>query len=145
MLLDRYAVALSLRQDYLERRDDVAVIRKEIAELDSAGGGQDRADQLRSEIEEIHSAGLQEGEEESLNARYRAASNSRRLIELSASISNRLDDEECGAGLAIAESTRLLREIGRLDERSAPILASMERLAGDLDALVSELPYREGC
>jgi DNA repair protein RecN (Recombination protein N) len=99
----------------------------------------ERIEQLRLEVEEITSANLIEVEEGSLNARYKAASNSRRLIELSASVVARLDDEERGASLALSESTRLLRELGRLDDRSATHLETLEKITGDLDSMISDL------
>ena len=139
LLLDRYCEALPLREVYLERRADVASTKRHLDELEASAGGGDRIEQLRLEIEEINSANLVEEEEETLNARYKAASNSRRLIELSASSIARLDDEERGASLALSESARLLRELGRLDDRSAPHLETLERITGDLDSLISDL------
>jgi len=139
LLLDRYSEALPLREAYLERRGAVASIIRELAELEASAGGMERIEQLRHEVEEINSASLLEDEEEDLNARYKAASNSRRLIELSASVVSRLDDEERGASLALSESTRLLRELSRLDERSAPHLEMLERITSDIDSLISDL------
>jgi DNA repair protein RecN (Recombination protein N) len=139
LLLDRYCEALPLREGYLEQRAEVASAKRHLDELESTAGGADRIEQLRLEVEEINSANLIEDEEEALNARYKAASNSRRLIELSASVIARLDDEERGASLALSESTRLLRELARLDDRSAPHLETLERTTSDLDSLISDL------
>ena len=139
LLLDRYCEALKLREVYLERRADVASTKRHLAELEASAGGGDRMQQLRLEVEEINSANLLEEEEETLTARYKAASNSRRLIEISASSIARLDDEERGASLALSESARLLRELSRLDDRSAPHLETLERITGDLDSLITDL------
>ncbi len=139
LLLDRYCGALPLREVYLERRADVATTKRHLDELEASAGGGDRIEQLRLEVEEINSANLLEEEEETLNARYKAASNSRRLIDLSASSIARLDDEERGASLALSESARLLRELGRLDDRSALHLETLERITGDLDSMISDL------
>ena len=139
LLLDRYCEALPLREAYLECRDAVFAAKRDLEDLEASAGGMERIEQLRLEVDEIISANLLEGEEESLNARYRAASNSRRLIELSASAVTRLDDEDRGASPALSETARLLRELGRLDERSSCHLETLERITGDLNSLISDL------
>ena len=139
LLLDRYCEALPLREAYLECRDAVFAAKRDLEDLEASAGGMERIEQLRLEVDEIISANLLEGEEESLNARYKAASNSRRLIELSASAVTRLDDEDRGASPALSETARLLRELGRLDERSSCHLETLERITGDLDSLISDL------
>ena len=139
LLLDRYCEALPLREAYLENRAGVAAAQRHLDELEASAGGMDRIEQLLLEVDEITSANLAETDEEALNARYKAASNSRRLIELSASAIARLDDEERGASLALSESTRLLRELGRLDDRAASHLETLESITGDLDSLISDL------
>lgn len=139
LLLDRYCDALPLREEYLERRAAVFSARRELEELEAAAGGADRIDQLRMEVEEILSADLKVDEEEGLNARYKAASNGRRLIELSAAAVARLDDEERGASISLSEATRMLRELGRLDDRSSHHLEKLERITDDLNSLISEL------
>jgi len=139
LLLDRYSNALELRESYLACRNSVAAIRRELDELELDSGGTARDEYLRTVVEEILSANLSEAEEEAIESRYRVASNSRRLIELASAASGRLDDEEAGPGTAIAESARTLRELGRLDERADSYLQTLERIAGDLDSLVSDL------
>ncbi|MFZ0616054.1 MAG: DNA repair protein RecN [Chthoniobacterales bacterium] len=139
MLLDRFSEALPEREAYLECRAAMASARRSLEELDSTSGGEERIAQLREEVAEITSAGLSAGEEEDLNQRYKAASNSRRLIELSATAVGRLDDEELGAMKALAESGRLLRDLGRLDDRASPYLETLERITGDMDSLISDL------
>ena len=139
LLLDRYCEALPLREAYLECRDAVFAAKRDLEDLEASAGGMERIEQLRLEVDEIISANLLEGEEESLNARYKAASNSRRLIELSASAVTRLDDEDRGASPALSETARLLRELGRLDERSSCHQETLEMITGDLDSLISDL------
>ena len=139
LLLDRYADAVSLRDAYRECRAVVTVVRREIDELESISGGEQRIAQLQEEVDEITSAGLSETEEETLNSRYKAASNSRRLIELSAGVVSRLEDEERGAGVALTETARLLRDLARLDERAGEYQEKLERLGNDLQTLLSEL------
>ena len=139
LLLDRYADALTLRDDYLECRASVAFARRELEELESSSGGGSRLSQLQEEVEEIRAANLSEEEETTLNNRYKAASNSRRLIELSAAVVSRLEDEERGAGIALAEAARLLRDLGRLDERAGSLLDGLEAIIAGLDNQLAEV------
>ena len=139
LLLDRHAGALPEREAYLERRSELAAARRELEELLSTSGGEEREQRLREEVEEIRSANLSEGEEETLNARYRAASDSRRLIESSSAAVSRLEDEEHGVLGGIAETARILKDLSRIDERTAPFLDRIDRIASDLDALSSDL------
>jgi DNA repair protein RecN (Recombination protein N) len=139
LLLDRYGDALQERDSYEKCRAQVAAARRALEELEAAAGGANRAEQLQLEADEIISANLSENEEESLNARYKAASNGRRLIELAASAIARLDDEERGASLALSECARVIKDLGRLDERADSHLETLERITDDLDSLVSGL------
>lgn len=139
LLIDRFSEALPEHEAYLARRSEVSSARRELEELETTGGGEDRMEQLRMEIDEITSANISEGEEEPLNARYKAASNSRRLIELSAAAVSRLEHEELGAVNAIAESARLLKELGRLDERAEAHMTALERISGEFDLLLGDL------
>ncbi len=139
LLLDRFSEALPERDSYLACRAKTAAARRELEELEATSGGEDRIAHLQQEADEISSANLSEGEEESLLARYKAASNSRRLIELSAAAVARLEHEEHGALTAIAEAARLVKDLGRLDERAASHVEAMELLSGDFDTLISGL------
>jgi DNA repair protein RecN (Recombination protein N) len=139
LLLDRYGEALQEREDYGKFRSEVAAARRTLEELESAAGGANREEQLKLEVDEITSANLSENEEESLNARYKAASNGRRLIELAAAAIVRLDDDERGASLALSECARIIKELERLDDRADSYLETLDRITADLDSLVSGL------
>ncbi len=139
LLIDRYADALALRDAYQECRAAVMTVQREIENLESISGGISRIGQLQEEVEEITSANLSESEEEALNNRYKAASNSRRLIELSAGVMSRLDDEERGAGVALAEAARTLRDLVRLDDRATTHQERLDCLSSDLTTLLAEL------
>ena len=139
LLLDRFSEALPERENYLARRADLAKARRELEELLSTTGGEERENRLREEVAEIQSANLSEGEEEALQSRYRAASDGRRLIELAAAGVARLEDEEHGVQTGIAETARLLKDLGRLDERAQPYLDRLEKISANLDTLISDL------
>jgi len=139
LLLDRFSDALPLREAYLDRRRDVSAIRSEIEELEAAGASTEGIDQLRILVDEITSAELSETEEEALNARHKAASNSQRLIELSGGAVARLEDEERGVDAGLNDTGRLLRDLGRLDERAEPLNDSLEKVRTLIDSLLSDL------
>jgi len=139
LLLDRFCDALGERESFQEARKAVAASRRALEDLLAENGGADLEDRLREEVREITEAGLMPGEEEPLLERHRAASNSRRLIELSAAAVARIEDEERGASAALAETARLLRDLSRIDARSSPHLERLESISGDLDGLASDL------
>jgi len=139
LLLDRFANAIAARDTYRGCRAAVIAARREIEELEELGGDGFRITRLREEVDEIHAAGLSETEEEVLNIRYKAASNSRRLIELSAGVISRLEDEDRGAGGALTDAVRLLRDLARLDERAVGHQEKLEQLGSELDSFLSEL------
>jgi len=139
LILDRFCEALPEREAYLSAREAVVAARRNLRELREETGGEDLAQRLREEIAEITAATLSPGEEEPLAERHRAASNSRRLIELSAAAVARLEDEERGALTSLAETARLLRDLARIDGRSEPHLERLDGITRDLDALASDL------
>jgi len=51
----------------------------------------------------------------------------------------RLEDEEHGVLSGVSETARLLKDLGRLDERAQPYLDRLEKISSDLDSLVSDL------
>jgi DNA repair protein RecN (Recombination protein N) len=139
LLLDRFSEALPEREAYLACRADLAAARRALEELLATSGGEEREARLREEVEEIRSANLTEGEEEAVQSRYRAASDSRRLIELAAASVARLEDEEHGVLSGISDTARLLKDLGRLDDRAQPYLDRLEKICSDLDSLISDL------
>jgi DNA repair protein RecN (Recombination protein N) len=139
LLLDRYADALAVRESYLESRAAVAAAMREIEQLESLSGGTVRIKQLQEIVDEITSASLSEEEEDNLNNRYKAASNSRRLIELSSMIVSRLENEETGASTALNDAARLIRDLSRIDQRVEPHLDTIEGLVNGLESLNSEI------
>lgn len=145
LLLDRFSDTLPLREEYLSLRSDHAAARRTLEELLSTEGGEDLEKRLRREVEEINSANLSTDEEESLHSRFKAATNSRRLIELSAAAVARLEDEEHGAETALVETARILKDLGRLDERALMHLEHLDRVSEELSGLMESLrDYADG-
>ena len=139
LLLDRYSEALPLRESYLKLRSEVTSIRRELDELNSTSGGADRITHLLEVVEEIKSASISEGEEQELIARHKAASNSRRLIELAGSAINLLDDDQQGVSVVFRDVTRQLRELSRLDDRASPHIESFEELIHNFGNLLGAI------
>jgi len=139
LLLDRFSEALGEREAYQQARRAASEASRALQELVEETGGPELEERLRAELDEISSAGITRDEEEALLERHRAASNSRRLIELSAAAVGRIENEETGASLALAETARFLKDLSRIDARSVPHLERLERISGELGELASEL------
>ncbi|MEI8234204.1 MAG: DNA repair protein RecN [Verrucomicrobiota bacterium] len=103
-------------------------------------------DLLRHQASEIEAAELRAEEQEALDARYRVASNSRRLVELSTQIVRRLSDADDALLPGLEELTRLFRELEKLDPTAAPLaqahsqaLAGLEETARELERYAERL------
>lgn len=118
-LLDAYAGADDLRRDYgAAYREWRGVIarREELAADDAARGRE--VDLLRHQVREIEAAAIRPGEEEEIEARYVTARHGRRLAELVGQLTARLAEADGSVLAGVAETGRLLRELGRLDPRA---------------------------
>lgn len=96
-------------------------------------------DLLRHQVSEIQDAAFTEGEEEELLSRYTMASNSRRLLELSSAVLDRISESEDAATNRIAESVKLLRDLERIDPGASRFSDSLHRATAELDDLISGL------
>ncbi|MBX9742572.1 MAG: DNA repair protein RecN [Chthoniobacterales bacterium] len=117
-LLDSFSGALKERSFYLACRKEISSLLKEKEEMTAAIGNAALLEQLTSEIEEIHSAELDSEEEEALLARHRLATHGQRLRELSVLAVGRLNEEEISVASMLAETTKTVRELARLDTRA---------------------------
>ncbi|HEY2800425.1 MAG TPA: DNA repair protein RecN [Chthoniobacterales bacterium] len=115
-LLDRFAGAEALLQDYEQTfRKLQALVAEEEALSTAEAAREQELDLLRHQVNEITAAQLQPNEEEEINERYRLATNSRRLIELSSSISRHLSETDDAILNRLAETQRLLHELQKID------------------------------
>jgi len=96
-------------------------------------------DLLRHQVSEIQDAAIASGEEEELLSRYTLASNSRRLLELSSAVLDRISESEDAATNRIAESVKLLRDLERIDPGASRFSDSLHRATAELDELISGL------
>jgi DNA repair protein RecN (Recombination protein N) len=145
-VLDAYAGAAPLASDFAAAHREQGRLAGEIERL--RGLEQDaalRRDMLAHAAKEIGEAKLRPGEEEELMSRLRAAGNSQRLLELGAQMSSALGaDGEGGLRTALAEAVRAARELVRLDDCAAPLLESLEDVAGRVADIESETRHYAG-
>lgn len=138
-LLDSFSGAVAQRSIYHQRRHAVTQLLKEKEELTLELGGNHLLKQLTEEMQEIRGAEIDPNEEESLNARYRAAIHGKRLLELSALAVGRLNEEEGNAASTLAEAARALRELARLDARAEGELAELTSISEKLQDIARRL------
>ena len=145
-VLDAYAGVAPLASDFAAAHREQGRLAGEIERL--RGLEQDaalRRDMLAHAAKEIGEAKLRPGEEEELMSRLRAAGNSQRLLELGAQMSSALGaDGEGGLRTALAEAVRAARELVRLDDSAAPLLESLEDVAGRVADIESETRHYAG-
>lgn len=135
LLLDGFSGALTQRSDYLSCRKEVTKLLQEKEALLAETGGEDLLKRLTEEVEEITSAQLDPAQEEELLSRHRAASQGKRLLELSAEILAKLNDDEWSVTATLAEATRSLRELARLDPRVEEELQQMDEISEQLGSV----------
>jgi DNA repair protein RecN (Recombination protein N) len=92
-------------------------------------------DLWRHQWQELESANPQPGELETLQTRYGVASNARRLIEATGAILQQLSVAEDSVLKQLAEISRHLREINRLDESTSELARAHEAAAIELEEL----------
>ncbi len=139
-LLDAFAGSGALRRDVEKAHRQLNTFTAEQAALSADAATLERElDLLRHQSAEIESAHLDPAEEETTSARYTLAANSRRLIELSQAVLQRLTEAEDAALPRLAETQRLLRELERLDPAAAPFGEAHARAVVELGDLARTL------
>ncbi|HEX3817368.1 MAG TPA: DNA repair protein RecN [Chthoniobacterales bacterium] len=146
-LLDGFARAEALLQEYQEHFRQLQSLLAEEKALSTAEAAREQElDLLRHQIGEINAAQLQPNEEEEIHARYRLASNSRRLIELATTVSRQLSETDDAILQRLAETQRLLRELEKIDpsltesaEAHATAVIDLTEIARTLDRYAEKL------
>lgn len=138
-LLDSFSGALTQRTHYLSCRKALVTLAKDEEALLAETGGTQLLEQLTREVEEIKAAELNPAEEEELVSRHRAAAQGKRLMELSALVVGRLNDDELSASSILAEVTRLLHDLARLDPRAEEEVQDINAISEQLQELVRRL------
>lgn len=138
--LDAYAEAGELARQYRTAWRKLQQARAALDALSSDEAALEReADLLRHQVQEIEAAALDASEEELIESRYRQASNSKRLIELTSRVSDILDGEEDSVASRLSESQRLLCDLERIDPAANTFVSRHESAFVELGQLVTDL------
>jgi len=140
VLLDKYAHADELLTEYRQHFDRLQSLVAEHAALNTAETAREQEIHLlKHQIGEIESAKLDAGEEEQIEARYKLASNSKRLIELASAIAQRLAEADDAVLSQLGETQRLLRDLERIDTGVAPLAKAHETAVVELSEIARSL------
>jgi DNA repair protein RecN (Recombination protein N) len=119
-LLDSFARADEELEEYRKHYRQLQTLFAEHAALNTAETAHEKElDLLRHQIVEIKSANLVADEEEEIEKRYKLAGNSKRLIELTSAIANKLSEADASVLSQLGETQRLLRELEKIDSSIA--------------------------
>ena len=126
-LLDGFAHAHDVVREFEKQYRQLQALVSDESSLSTAESARGQEiDLLRHQVAEIENAKLSAAEEEEINARYKLASNSKRLMELAGTISRRLSDAEDSILAQLAETQRLLRELEKIDPSQIILAESHE-------------------
>src|SRR2546422_6968701 len=124
-LLDSFARAEEQLEEYRKHYQQLQTLLTEHAALDTIETAREQElDLLRHQTNEIKSANLVAGEEDEIEARYKLASNSKRLIELANAVASILSEADDSVLSQLAETQRLLRELEKIDNSLAEFAAT---------------------
>jgi DNA repair protein RecN (Recombination protein N) len=119
-LLDSFAHGQEQLGEYRKHYLQMRTLAAEHAALNTAERAREQElDLLRHQLSEICAANLVPDEEEEIEARYKLASNSKRLIELASAVACRLSEADDSVLSQLAETQRLLRELEKIDHSIA--------------------------
>jgi len=133
-LLDAYAGAGEALAAYKDAYSRWRRLQRQWEEMrDSEEASAHEIELLRHQLDEISNADIRPEEEEEIQDRYRRASNSVRLVELSGGLVDALSDADINITGQLADLQRLVRELERLDPSSTEITAGLSRASLELD------------
>jgi DNA repair protein RecN (Recombination protein N) len=148
-MLDSFAQAEPALGRYREAWRRWSRLVQELADLrNSERASAQELDLLRFQVEEIDGAALKAGEDETLEAQYRLSANATRLLELSQGAIGHLSGGGGSILDRLAELTRELHELERLDESVQKLTqgfdgarVELEELSGSLAAYADGLEF----
>ncbi len=146
-LLDAFARGEEMAADFARQFRALQTLESERAALSTAESAREQeVDLLRHQVNEITAANLQPGEDEEVQARYKLAQNSQRLLELASGIVQRLSDADDPILSQLAETQKLLRELEKIDpaitefsSAHAASVVELSEIARSLGAYVDRL------
>lgn len=114
--------------------------KREFEELSTSEAALERElDLLRHQVGEIEAADLKPEEEDTLLAAYSVATNSRRLLELSTQICQRLSEADDAVLPQLTDTQRLCRELERIDPSASELAEAHTRAVVELEELARSL------
>jgi len=139
-LLDAFAAAGDTREKFAKIFRQLRALEAEHAALNTAETAREQElDLLRHQVNEIASANLSAEEEAQIEARYRLASNSRRLIELASTVATKLSEADDAILSQLGETQKLLRELEKLDPAMATAASTHETAIVELSEIARDL------
>jgi DNA repair protein RecN (Recombination protein N) len=139
-ILDAFAHNQQVGIDYHIHYERLLSLQREHASLSTAETAREQELQrLRFQAGEIDAAKLDPKEEEEIEARYRRASNSKRLIELASGAATRLAEADDSALSQLAETQRLLRELEKIDPAAAELSSGHAAAVVELSEIARSL------
>jgi DNA repair protein RecN (Recombination protein N) len=139
-ILDAFAHNQQAGIDYHTHYERLLSLQRQHAGLSTAETAREQElHLLRFQAGEIDAAKLDPKEEEEIEARYRRASNSKRLIELASGAATRLAEAEDSALSQLAETQRLLRELEKIDPAGAELSSGHAAAVVELSEIARSL------
>jgi len=139
-LLDSFARVEEKLDEFRKHFCELQTLTAEHAALNTAETAREQElDLLRHQIHEINSANLNVGEEEEIETRYKLASNSKRLIELSSAVANKISESDDSVLAQLSETQRLLRELEKIDPSISQFVAGHETAVVELTEIARSL------
>lgn len=114
-LLDRYAHIEKLLDSCEDAWDSLRKLRERRDAFLSQMPGQNEAERLREEINEIEKAKFTIGEDAEVSARHSAAANSRQIVELASKAAAGLTESDGSISDSISTVRRILQDLERFD------------------------------
>lgn len=139
-LLDAFADAKPARERFAKIYRLLRSIEEEHGALNTAEAAREQElDLLRHQVNEITAAKLDSEEEAEIEARYRRASNSKRLIEIASAAATRLSEADDAILSQLVETQRLLHELETLDPAMATTAEVHRTVVIELSEIAREL------
>jgi DNA repair protein RecN (Recombination protein N) len=141
-LLDAYAGAGGARASYEEQYASLGRLEREREELSRSEASLEREiDLLRHQVGEIEAARFEPGEEETAVARHKVAANSRRLMEITTAMLQRLSEADDSLISGLGEVQRQFRELEKLDDATAGMAQAHANAVMDLEETARGLQH----
>ena len=145
VMLDAYAGAAKAVETYRSRWADWRAKQGAWEELRNAEeAGEQELELLRHQVAEIEAAGIEPAEEGELQERYKRASNSAKLVEVTGQALGLVTSDEAGVMDRVRELQRLVHEIEKNDPGAREWTSGLETAVVELEDLGRELEHYLG-